>query len=99
MREKTNRCKVHCKKCGAFVGFIQADGSQPFSDDCVGGLDNDKCPLLPQLVANQPRRRRPLGLGGHGGPLDSDAGSYQSIARRALEDAGHDLEEAGLPNS
>lgn len=91
------RCKLHCKSCGCFLGFAQADGSLPYADDCPGGRAGDKCPVLSELQGNQPLRQRPTGLGGgSGGPLDPDAGSYRSIAVRALEDAGHDLEEAGV---
>lgn len=80
--------RVTCPKCHCFLGVITADGRGPIFDDCPSesGEHLRTCPMRQKLAPYQPRGT-PLGLGGgRSGPVDPDAGGYQSIARRALED-------------
>jgi hypothetical protein len=51
-------------------------------------LEVEPCPMIEKLSKFQPLPR-PTCLGNegsHAGPIDSDGGGYQSIARRAMED-------------
>lgn len=57
--------KIFCPACKVFCGFSKADGTRPFSDDCLspkpmtGGI----CPMLRELEQNAPPRRLGFDVG------------------------------------
>ena len=75
--------KITCPACGTFIGFCRANGSTPKVSVCpskVGSMKG-KCPMQ---VAYAPKAI-PMGVGNGNPSYDSDAGSYQGNAIRALE--------------
>lgn len=79
------KTKVTCTQCEAFLGFICTNtGTGPWLSECAQTKLGD-CAAV-QALERFASKQRPLGLGGRGGPWDEDAGGYQSIAKRALED-------------
>jgi hypothetical protein len=78
-------CRITCKQCKRFVGVIRSDGSGPYLDECQNS-PVICCPMMEWLKQFAPRRLRGYDLGWTASRFDSDAGGYQSIAIRALED-------------
>ena len=73
--------KVVCPKCRSFMGVITSDGKGPLMDYC-GEKD---CPMVEALRDYQPKKHPP-GVGNGTVRNDPDAGGYESVARRILED-------------
>jgi len=78
--------KIFCDEpsCKIFLGFTRSDGSGPIFSGCAKPRLCKACPAMTQLLQWEPKPKP--NLFGGGGPLDEDAGSYGSIARRELED-------------
>jgi hypothetical protein len=80
--------KLNCGKCKKFIGFLRADGCGPYIDECQSRFNSDisKCPMIKATEKYQPRNPSDVIKGCGRELIDDDAGSYQSIARRCLEE-------------
>jgi hypothetical protein len=77
--------KAYCRECKLFLGLMKEDGTGPYLDGCM--VRRIDCTTVAFLSKFEPAKARGYDIGTNTGPVDSDAGSYQSIAMRALEDA------------
>jgi hypothetical protein len=80
-------CRIRCKSCKRFVGVIRPDGTGPYLDECLD-VSIARCAMLSWTQQFAPKRMRGYDLGSTPSRLDNDAGGYQSIAIRAMEDGG-----------